>query len=122
MYLSTEQTPIYILSRALTLTNFIPQISKLVNKEFGEMDEDKKSVLNIIYRYNFYNKQLVKPSTITPELFQQKFGSEINPTIYESLGRKVRKICSDLLNEDILHKPDSKGYAIKNLETSVPIY
>ena len=108
------QTPIYILNRELTITNFIKKIELQIGKELSEYDDTYKRVLNIIYRYNHYNKQSIKPSIITPELYSQLYGKEINPTTYESLGRKVRNICTDLLKAEILTKQDGKSYELKN--------
>lgn len=42
---------------------------------------------------------------------------ENEPTTYESIGRKVRKICNELLNADILSRKDDKSYEIKNQTT-----
>jgi ATP-dependent DNA helicase RecG len=110
---STEQTPIYILNRELTITNFISQIEKQTGKELSDLDDTHKKVLNIIFRYNHYNKQSIKPNVITPELYSLLYGKVIEPTAYESLGRKVRKICGNLLKTDILVKREDKSYEVK---------
>lgn len=110
---STEQTPIYILNRELTITDFISQIEKQTGKELSDLDDTHKKVLNIIFRYNHYNKQSIKPNVITPELYPLLYGKVIEPTAYESLGRKVRKICGNLLQTDILVKREDKSYEVK---------
>ena len=110
---STEQTPIYILNRELTITDFISQIEKQTGKELSDLDDTHKKVLNIIFRYNHYNKQSIKPNVITPELYPLLYGKVIEPTAYESLGRKVRKISGNLLQTDILVKREDKSYEIK---------
>ncbi len=112
--ISSEQTPIYILDKELTITDFTQQIEKQVGVELRTLDGDHKRVLNIIYRYNHYNKQPIKPNVITPELYAQLHGKEIEPTTYESLGRRVRKICSDLQKADIITKRDDKSYEVKD--------
>lgn len=114
---SSEHIPIYILDRELTIIDFSKQIEKQTGIELKEFDDIHKKVLNIIYRYNHYNKQTIKPNVITPELYSQLHGKEIEPTTYESLGRKVRKICGDLLKADILTKQDDKSYAVKQSST-----
>lgn len=110
---STEQIPVYILDRELTIKDFSTQIEKQTGKPLSGLDDTYKSVLNIVYRYNHYNNQSIKPNVITPELYVQLHGKEIEPTTYESLGRKVRKICGDLLKAGILSKKDDKSYEIK---------
>lgn len=110
---SSEQTPVYVLDKELTIVDFIKQIEKQTGKSLTGLDNVHKRVLNIVYRYNHYNNQSVKPNAITPELYAQLHGKEIEPTTYESLGRKVRKICDDLLKADILSKKNDKSYEIK---------
>jgi ATP-dependent DNA helicase RecG len=115
-FATSEQTPIYLLDRELTVTDFNKQIEKQTGKELKGIDDLHKQVLNIIYRYNHYNKQPIKPNIITPELYTQLHGKEINPTTYESLGRKVRKICGELLKAGMLIKLEDKSYEIKSIE------
>ena len=113
---SSEQTPVYILDKELTIVDFTKQIEKQTGKSLTDFDDAHKKVLNIIYRYNHYNNQSIKPSLITPELYAQLHGKEIEPTTYESLGRRVRKICGDLFNTDMLSRTNDKSYVIKKLE------
>jgi predicted HTH transcriptional regulator len=110
---SSEQIPIYVLNQELTIVDFLKQIEVQTGKSLAGLDDAHKRVLNIIYRYNHYNNQSIKPNIITPELYSQLYGKEIEPTKYESLGRKVRKICGDLLKADFLSKEDDKSYEIK---------
>ena len=114
---SSEQTTVYILDKELTIVDFSKQIEKQTGKSLTGLDDAHKRVLNIVYRYNHYNNQSIKPNVITPELYSQLHGKEIEPTTYESLGRKVRKICGDLLKADILSKRDDKSYEIKKGST-----
>ena len=114
---SSEQIPIYILNEELKITDFTKKIEALL-KQSGSLfdvgiidfDDATRKVLNIIYRYNYYNNQSIKPSTITPELYYQLHGKEIKPVVYESLGRKVRKICGDFHKKGILQKDETKSY------------
>jgi len=114
---SSEQTPIYVLDKELTIVDFTKQIEKQTGKSLTGLDDAHKRVLNIVYRYNHFNNQSIKPNVITPELYSQLHGKEIEPTTYESLGRKVRKICGDLLKVNILSKKDDKSYEIKKGNT-----
>ena len=115
---STVQNPIYILNRDLTISDFIPQIEKITGIDLNNLDDIHKRVLNIFYRYNHYNKEAIKPRDITPELYNQLHGKEIEPTTYESLGRKVRKVCGNLFEANILIKPNDKSsYEIKNVNS-----
>ncbi len=81
---------------------------------------DENSKTKIVCDVAFY------PSSITskylPRLTFKKIDNngsqkEIEPTTYESIGRKVRKICNELLNADILSRKDDKSYEIKNQTT-----
>ena len=110
---SSEQIPIYVLDSELKIVDFSKQIESQLNIDLSTFDDTHKRVLNIIYRYNYYNKQSIKPNTITPELYSQLYGKKIEPTKYESLGRKVRKICGELLKAAILTKRVDKSYEIK---------
>lgn len=110
---SSDQTPVYILRKELTIEDFILQIENLSGKSLADYEDTYRRVLNIIYRYNRYNNQSIKPNVITPELYSQLHGKEIEPTKYESLGRKVRKICGELLKADILSKKEDKSYEIR---------
>jgi ATP-dependent DNA helicase RecG len=112
---SSEQSPVFILDQELTLKDFTAQIEKQIGQSLTGLDETQKQVLNIIYRYYHYNEQSVKPNLITPELYQQLHGKAIVPTTYESLGRKVRKICGELLTLGILIRRDDKSYGINGL-------
>jgi hypothetical protein len=112
---SSEQTPVYVLDKELTLIDFTKQIEKQTGKSLTGLDDTHKRVLNIVDRYNHYNNQSIKANVITPELYAQLHGKEIEPTTYESLGRKVRKICGELLKADILAKKSDKSYEIKNI-------
>lgn len=112
---SSEQTPVYVLDRELTLVDFLERIEEQTGKPLADWDNDHKSVLNIVYRYNRYNHQSIKPNVITPELYAQLHGKAIDPKTYESLGRKVRKIFGDLLKADILSKKEDKSYEIKKV-------
>jgi ATP-dependent DNA helicase RecG len=109
---STIHAPIYILNNELTKTNFLPQIALAVGKENAHLSDIQKQVLNIIYRYNHYNDETIKPNKITPELYSNIHGSEINPTTYESLGRQVRKICADLLKDEYILKREDGSYEV----------
>jgi ATP-dependent DNA helicase RecG len=111
---STSQTPIYVVDRQLIITDFSQQIEKLTGKNISEFDSIYKEILNIIYRYNQYNKQSIRPSVITPEMYFLLYGKIIEPTSYESLGRKIRKICGDLLHKGVLKQLPNKSYLLKN--------
>jgi ATP-dependent DNA helicase RecG len=111
---SSEQSPVFVLDQELTLQDFTEQIEKQIGHSLAGLDETQKSVLNIIYRYNHYNEQPVKPNLITPELYQQLHGKAIVPTTYESLGRRVRKVCGELLKLGYLVKMNDKSYRINS--------
>lgn len=110
---SSVYTPVYVLDQELKMVDFASRIETLTGKPLTGLDPVALRVLNIIYRYNHYNRQPVKPNAITPELYAQLYGKKIDPTTYESLGRKVRRICGDLLAADLLSKTAGKAYEIR---------
>jgi ATP-dependent DNA helicase RecG len=128
--IKTDKTlfdPIYLLHNDLRQNDFSGVIKEYFTKNvnnhssqlqfvaptWDELDRTTKSILNIIYRYTRFNSQSIKPSEITPELYRKLHGKDINPKTYESLGRKVRKICADLSMQGILEKPDGKSYTFR---------
>jgi len=118
--LTDGQTPLYILDKELTLEDFTKQIEEQTGKSLTSLDSIYKLVLNIIYRYNHYNNQTLKSNLITPELYFKLHGSLIVPTTYESLGRKVRKMCNDLFKADFLSKKNDKSYEVNKYSTKQP--
>lgn len=110
---STEQTPVYIIDATLTKDDFIPEMEISLGKWLSVYDDVTQKVLNILFRHQQYNHQSLKPSMITPELYYQLHGKEINPITYETLGRRVRKICGELLKADILIKMNDKSYRVR---------
>jgi predicted HTH transcriptional regulator len=115
---SSEQNPVYIVSEELLIEDYSPQISHITGKSLESFDKSYLKVLNFIYRHNYYNQKEVKPSQITPELYLALYGKKINPTQFESLGRKVRKICTDLEKTGFLHKVSNRGYKINEIQPS----
>lgn len=109
---STEENPIYILDRTLMKTNFQDELIDLIGNEFITYDKTSKDILNLIYQYSKYNKTGLKPADITPETYQRQFGKIIQPKQYESLGRKVRSICSQFQKNGFLIKDNKKAYQI----------
>ena len=58
-------------------------------------------------------QEAMKPTQITPEVYLTEHGKTINPKTYESLGRRVRKICEKYWQDGLLIKDDkTKGYRI----------
>ena len=111
-----EFTPVYILESELHKSNFNREIESISGMSIDNLDETKIKILNIIFRYNKYNYQSLKPSMITPELYRVLYGKEINPLTYENLGRKVRKYCNELFLASFLKKKEDKTYYLYNYE------
>ena len=121
---SRDDTPIYVLDRELLKVDFSKDLTSLFTKkyqvqkellktEYNALDAVQKRVLNIIYRNSRYNQEAIKPTLITPEVYLAEYGKNIDPKIYETLGRRVRKICEKYWQEGLLSKDDkTKGYNI----------
>jgi ATP-dependent DNA helicase RecG len=107
-----DQTPIYRLDKELLITDFTHLIEKCTGKSLAGMDSTYRAVLTIIYKHNHYNGQSIKPNEITPALYAELYGKSIDPTTHESLGRKVRKICSELMGNGFLTKKEDRSYDI----------
>lgn len=110
---STENAPVYIVDRVLTKTEFGEEITTIIGEDYRSFDSDAKKILDILYRFTRYNNEALKPVDITPEVYRSKYAvKEIDPQKYESLGRKVRRLCSELCNkEQILVQNDKKEYS-----------
>jgi hypothetical protein len=117
--LSTEYTPVYIVDRVLAQTGFEKEIAAIVGDGYQSFSAEAKKILDVLYRFTKYNNEALKPVDITPEVYNRmNMGKVIDPKKYESMGRKVRKLCSDLCNkEQILLQNDKKEYSF-NLEYS----
>jgi ATP-dependent DNA helicase RecG len=113
---STESTPIYVLSSIISKTTFFETINTFVNDIKTEFSNFELNTLNIIYRNNYFNKKWLKPSNITPEMYYLENGKYIDPKKYESLGRKVRAACTHLFESEILTKNKNGALAIKTLD------
>jgi predicted HTH transcriptional regulator len=120
---SKEEAPVYVLERDLMHDNFNGVLSELLQSHFqakntegvvfSQLDAIEKQVLNIIYRNSRFNRQAIKPSDITPEVYLLEYGESINPKTYQSLGRKVRNICKNYFEIGFLEQNStSKGYQI----------
>jgi ATP-dependent DNA helicase RecG len=107
-----EHSSVFLIDPELKLSDFTTQIEEITGQSISHFGEVYIMVLNIIFKYNYYGDESVKPNLITPELYLKLYGKEIDPIRYESLGRKVRKICADLSNDGILAKKPDKTYEI----------
>ena len=117
--LSTEYTPVYIVDRVLAQTGFEKEIAAIVGDGYQSFSAEAKKILDILFRFTKYNNEALKPVDITPEVYNSTYtGKTIDPKKYESLGRKVRKLCSELCNnEQILLQNEKKEYSF-NLQYS----
>jgi ATP-dependent DNA helicase RecG len=110
---STEQVPIYIIDPELLLTEFNAAIEALTGIKLAGLDNVAQKTLNIIYRHQHYNHKSIRPNQITAELYHQLYDKTIDPKKYETLGRKIRKICANLLTEGVLQQDHSRAYSLK---------
>jgi len=109
--ISSEENPVYVLDRNLMKDKFTDELFNLFGKQILTWSETIKIILNIVYRYTFFNETNVRPVDITPEVYLAEFGKQIDPKKYESLGRKVRKLMNDLTEKEVLLIQD-KGFII----------
>ena len=99
---SREYAPVYILDRELMKIDYNSELIELLSDNFINWENDAKHVLNIIYRYTKYNQEALRAAELTPEVYRLLYGKQVNPKTYESLGRKIRGICKNLLEKNIL--------------------
>jgi predicted HTH transcriptional regulator len=107
---STEEKPIYVLDPVLTKIDFSDIFMDLIGPEFIQYDSVAKNILHIVYRYTKYNRQTLKAADITPEVYRNIYGKVIDPKKFESLGRKVRKLCNELQERGLLTKTEQNGF------------
>jgi predicted HTH transcriptional regulator len=109
---STENAPLYMVDRELMKDDFSSELKAIFESEYMYLDSLSKKILNIIYRYTYYNKEPVSARQITPEIYQTEIGSKIDIKNFENIGRKVRRVCNKLYNRTILVKLTTKGYKV----------
>lgn len=111
---STESAPLYMVDRELMKDDFSPNLKAIFESEYMYLDSLSKKILNIIYRYTYYNKEPVSARQITPEIYQTEIGSKIDIKKFENIGRKVRRMCEKLNKKEIVIKlpKGHKGYKI----------
>ena len=113
---STDATPIYILDRVLAQNHYQDDLISLFGASYIDFDDTAKEVLNIIYRFTRFNDIGQKPAELTPEVYRRLFdkgGQSIDPKKYETLGRKIRNICSQFEKEGIMAKDHRNAYTLK---------
>jgi predicted HTH transcriptional regulator len=108
---STEENPVYILDREIMKDNFANELIKLYGEQYLTWSGTLKEIMNIVFRYTIYNETPIRPVEITPEIYLKESGKFIDPKKYESLGRKVRKIISDLQSKGFIINKD-KGFVL----------
>ena len=109
---STENAPLYMVDRELMKDDFSSELKAIFESEYMYLDSVSKKMLNIIYRYTYYNKEPVSARQITPEIYQAEIGSKIDIKKVENIGRKVRSVCNKLYKRTILVKSTTKGYKV----------
>lgn len=110
----SEQIPTYVLDRALTRDDFLETIEAQTAQSTNDLDDISKKVLNIVYKYGYYKGLNPKSTHITPLLYQMLYSDTGDPKTYESLGRKVRKICAELCDQGFLVKHQDKSYSLRS--------
>lgn len=109
---TTEENPVLIIDRVLAKINFQTELISLLGDNYVMYDTETKETLNILYQYTFFNKSALKPAEMTSEVYRRIFGKYIDAKKYESLGRKIRLICTKLEMEQILIKNEKRQYFI----------
>ena len=109
---STENAPLYMVDRELMKDDFSSELKAIFESEYMYLDSLSKKILNIIYRYTYYNKEPVSARQITPEIYKAEIGSKIDIKKFENIGRKVRSVCNKLYKRNILVKSTTKGYKV----------
>jgi len=109
---STENAPLYMVDRELMKDDFSSELKAIFESEYMYLDSLSKKILNIIYRYTYYNKEPVSARQITPEIYQTEIGFKIDIKNFENIGRKVRRVCNKLYKRTILVKSTTKGYKV----------
>jgi hypothetical protein len=109
---SSEQTPIYVLDRVLLKTDFRDELTELIGITYIGLEQVTKDILNITYLFSKYNTQALKAAEITPEVYRKIYGRNIVGKTYETLGRKVRSICNQLVKDGILKKDAKSAYSL----------
>jgi len=109
--LRQQETSVYRLDPVLMKIEYPAEIAEILGTEqYLQLDETARHILNIVYVYSHFNKQSLRASEITPEVYRRQFGQVIDAKKHESLGRKVRGYCNRLVEQGIFEKDDKKAY------------
>jgi len=110
---STEEAPVYILDSVLMKTDFTSELIELIGEDrYIALEETTKVLFNTLFRYGKYNNEALKASEIIPKIYSQLHGTKIIVKTYESLGRKIRRICKKFEKEGVLTRDNKKAYTI----------
>ncbi len=118
---SKEYAPVYIVDRELIKEGYADELIELFGDSYIQWGKDTKLVLTILYRYTKYNKEALRATDITPQVYRLLHSKNMNAKTYETLGRKIRGICKKLVEENFVISTTKNRYLI-NLDFEKSIY
>lgn len=108
---SPRFNPVFLVDRTLSKKDFIDELKKYYRNHLEYLDNLELEILNIVYRYNFFNQSQTSARQIGPELLINKKVDKTDFRELDNFNRKIRKICGQLVDNNFLKKGD-KGYTI----------
>lgn len=123
---SPELYPVYLVDRILSKFDFTDELREIYGASYDTLSPDYKEVLNAIFHFNEYNKNIrdINAAQVGDFLYLSKHRRIVDVTNYNDYKRKVRNIINSLTKKEYLKKSsDSRpSYAInKTSERMLPL-
>lgn len=106
---SPELYPIFFVAKELTKLEFIDELRAFYGGEYDNLGTEYKDVLNAIYLFNFFSRNLkdINAAQIGDFIYFNKFKKVEDVKHYNDYKRKIRKIINKLADNNLLIKSDS---------------
>ena len=110
-----SSNPVYLLDRKLFVSDFRPELEVIFKKDFTDLKQDYKEILNVIYEANNTSEEQFLSANQIGNILWVRLGNEDIIEGFENYKRKVRKIISQLEESKFIIRKFSKPqYAIND--------
>ena len=98
--------PIYLVDRALTKFDFTDELRAIFGGSYDDLSTDYKEVLNVIYHFNEFGKNIQTPnaSQVGNFLFFRKHKIVTTVEAFNEFKRRIRRVANTLTENEFLLK------------------
>jgi predicted HTH transcriptional regulator len=108
--------PVYFVDRVLAQTDFTNQLRETFGKDYDDLKNDYKDVLQAIYHHNNYSsKRVVSAKSIGAFLYMKHTPTVIDIRDYDNFRRRVRNIFNQLEKKMFIVRQNGKPEYLLNL-------